>query len=331
MDGVDSVINNIDRLPNEILLSIFKFLPDRAIVNVTSTCNRYLKVGKKLRDESRYNLWNKRTVGFWDIPADVVARIDIYNDSDFDSENNECCVVSNSEEVSLTRPVIEGEDKGYAEFKPGYNEVALKYLIEKGCKLKRGDLIRFQDAIGYRNEGVSIYNGKEIIELESHFDDYGHLPREFKAIDEFPIGYFHCNFKDDGESEGGGYEFITHNCIIWFDHKPYLTEILENLTIGKHPNIKTERDILYTHFVHKNGRKYYIIVCGEEYYDYEFIGTVESKIVLNNNAKVMATNILKELDNIPFDADNWIGIPEMSVKDLEVLYLGYCDPSIKEE
>lgn len=273
------------KLPNEILLEIFKLLPCRDIVNITSTCKRYLQVGKALREDSGYKLWRKKTVAFWDIPEEIIAN---------DDDDEDCNIITDEK-----------------------RKIMLKYLIDQKFNIKRGDLIRLSSRVGYRNNGVAIYNGKEIIDLESEIDDYGYLPKEFKVIDEFPIGYFHSNFKGTGETEDG-YEFITHNSIIWFDHKPYLPEILKNLTIGK-PDIAENilYSIIFTYFTYKNGRRYYIIVCGEGYYSYDWNYCYKPL----ENAIEMVTKVLSDSNDIYFQSE--IGaIGRMKLKEnADVLFL----------
>lgn len=287
-------MDHTQKLPNEILFEIFGWLPDRDIVNVTSTCRRYWYIGYKLRKDSAYNLWNSKTVKFWDIPDEVI-------------------------------PLEDSNEKYIIEISKGKRRAALKYLLDKQFDIRRGDLIRFP-WINHKNgnDGVGIYNGTEIIELGSSLNqyEYGYLPQEFKVIDEFPIGYFYLNFKGEGESNGG-YEYITHSYIIWLDYKPYLPEILENITIGKHPDIKTKNDIdiIFTYFTHRNGRKYYIIACGrEEYYKFKRISGKGYDLLRKKAKRLMIQDLLKTETTYFLAYHNF---PKIECKDLEILYLEY--------
>ena len=66
-----------------------------------------------------------------------------------------------------------------------------------GCKLKykikprRGDTFVDLEECGYRNNGISFWNGAQIINMDHDSgDDYGETPREF-SYPEFPFEYFY--------------------------------------------------------------------------------------------------------------------------------------------
>lgn len=85
----------------------------------------------------------------------------------------------------------------------------------------RGDLIRFtpngiEDQL-YRNQGVWIWNGKEIQPLYTNVDDYGSVPPEFKVGKDFHPNHW--------------VNKIDHNSIIWLED-----EIIENIIIKNNLN-----------------------------------------------------------------------------------------------
>lgn len=79
-------------------------------------------------------------------------------------------------------------------------------MIKDGYNLVRGDILvlLFLDP-GYRNDGLMIYDGDNIVKLDDVLDEYGSVPSQFKVITEFPILYWS--------------EIIGHNMIVHFDLK----------------------------------------------------------------------------------------------------------------
>jgi len=77
--------------------------------------------------------------------------------------------------------------------------------------LERGDIIRFTEngehIKKYKNEGVTIWNGKKVILLDRNIDIHGTIPREFSIGREFPAEYWtNC---------------IDHNRIVHLDDNIY--------------------------------------------------------------------------------------------------------------
>lgn len=77
-------------------------------------------------------------------------------------------------------------------------------IIGDLSKIKRGDLILIEKinkkkVDKHRNNGKFIWDGKKFMELESEYDEYGSIRKDFLTFDEFPLGYW--------------YEAIDHNCI----------------------------------------------------------------------------------------------------------------------
>lgn len=220
-------VSHIGKCPDEILTYISSFLDDQDVVNLTSTCKRFHKL--KVRDESRYNLWNSTYPKLWTIPEDIISE----------TESNT--------EITLEE-----------------SQIALEYLQSLKVDIRRGDFIEFkvemEDQCG--NEGLAIYDGKQIVNLDRKYSE-GCLPSQFKAIDEFPINYFHVNCFNKVRC-------IDYNFIIWFDHKPYLDQILANIKCDD--KLCSEKTV-YTHFIHKNGRKYYIVLCDEHFFTFKRIAS----------------------------------------------------------
>jgi len=97
-----------------------------------------------------------------------------------------------------------------------YTNKAYKFIfdpIKDHPNIKRGDLIRFtKDGIqehGYRNEGVWIWDGQKLCQLDTNIDDYGSIPSNFKVGKEFKIDHWLGK--------------ISHNAIIWLEDELYST------------------------------------------------------------------------------------------------------------
>lgn len=56
--------------------------------------------------------------------------------------------------------------------------------------MKSGDLIENIHESGYRSDGVYIYDGIDVIDLDYEYDDYGSIPKKFISIVDFRIGYW---------------------------------------------------------------------------------------------------------------------------------------------
>ena len=129
-------------------------------------------------------------------------------------------------------------------------------LIKRGDNPQRGDLISVEIPKEERNDGLLIYDGSEVRQLEHEPDEYGNIPREFKVITEFPIDYWH---NDKVERP------IVHNSIVWFDTLPFLDELIDNIKYEKVDG----KFMLYTTFTYK--RKPYRIIYSYPDTEYEDI------------------------------------------------------------
>ena len=96
-----------------------------------------------------------------------------------------------------------------------FREILLKYLLETGVDLRRGDIVLVKSLKGFGNHGRFIFNGQLIEELDREVDEYGSVPSTYLVIGEFPITYWHG--------------ITHHNGIVWFDPTPYKKLILDNI------------------------------------------------------------------------------------------------------
>lgn len=85
---------------------------------------------------------------------------------------------------------------------------ALTEELRTHLDIRRGDVVFIEDYLGYRNNGMMIFNGKRVIPLDSEPDDYGTVPKEFQVITEFPIMYW-C-------------DTITHNSYVPFNFSKHI-------------------------------------------------------------------------------------------------------------
>ena len=138
-----------------------------------------------------------------------------------------------------------------------YSTRMLEILNKSNIDLNRGDFVRIEEGT-YRNDGLFIFDGKQLIDLESDLDDYGYLPEQFKSLKEFPLGYHH------------GEDGITHNSIIWLDYVEILDECLENVRYDYLPEIMDaddgDDDIKYVFTTFHYEENEYTIVWDYPYY-----------------------------------------------------------------
>lgn len=109
----------------------------------------------------------------------------------------------------ITEPLT---DDDYAEDVLLHNiNLLAPYVIQQGGK--RGDMVHIEGVIGYRNSGVFAFDGTTVIELDSDFNEYGTVPKQFQVITEFPIDYFSNVLGNQ----------------VWFDQTPYAEEMINTL------------------------------------------------------------------------------------------------------
>ena len=185
-----------------------------------------------------------------------------------------------------THTIPKGAVKIEEDFCPTEKELgkALTYMRSKNITPNFGDLVEFKEYSGYRNDGIMIFDGEKIIDLDSEIDDYGALPQNFRVLTKnadgtrFPLFYWHDYFRnysndagdaDDADDAGDddSWRGIDHNVIVWFDHRPYLDEIVENITYDKKlykSTSKKDKYAIYTHFTNDDGTRIYIVLIYQE-------------------------------------------------------------------
>jgi len=159
-------------------------------------------------------------------------------------------------------------------------EEIFNYILEKlydsNYNLVRGDLICFEGLNSYRNDGVYIFNGNKIVELSYEIDDYGHLPEEFTVINNnVPIRYWQYNEDHKG---------ISHNNLVWFDHKLVKQQCIDNII--------DVNDELFTTFKYNN--KIYKIYAYRSEFDEESRITKENFVSILLNADILSLEIIDE-------------------------------------
>lgn len=135
--------------------------------------------------------------------------------------------------------------------------------------LQWGDLVVFANTIAYRNDGLTIFDGEKLVDLFPEPDEYGSLPPNFRVLEKHPvtdqvvpITYWHRGDLRDSR-------FITHNSIVWFDHRKFSKELLSNLTYDE---TRYNKPALYTWFIHPvdNIPTYIVVnIVDEPEFDYK--------------------------------------------------------------
>ena len=136
-------------------------------------------------------------------------------------------------------------------------EQALDYLTSQGIAPRFGDLIEFEGNSGYRNNGIAIFDGRKIIDLDAEPDDYGTLPQCFRVLEinptgvRFPIRYWH-------NLTGEDWRGIEHNYYVWFDHRPYRDQLIDNVRYDN--QLFNGKYAVFTHFLLEDGTKVYLVL-----------------------------------------------------------------------
>lgn len=116
-------------------------------------------------------------------------------------------------------------------------EIMLGKLKKSKADLKWGDFVCNNDPEPYRNDGLMMFNGKKLVQLDFQdcFDEYGHLPAEFEVLRLHPEtkelilpDYWHGIF---AKNRPDGSRFIGHNDLVNFDQTKHADEIIENMQI----------------------------------------------------------------------------------------------------
>jgi hypothetical protein len=184
-------------------------------------------------------------------------------------------------------------------------DVALNYLKQINANLVNGDLICFLCFSGYRNDGIAIYDGTNIINLNYDIDDYGCLPKKFQIItDGVPINYWHTI--EDINTDM--HDYISHNSIVWLD----ITQTVPNTKINIRDYILMSiqyEQINQRYCIATSFGKYKIIFqYDEDIYDEQINENTSSKIIneLTENFRQILENttdlLILECDSGEYDS-----------------------------
>ena len=114
---------------------------------------------------------------------------------------------------------------------------------------------------GYRNDGIAIFDGEKIINLDFESDDYGTLPSQFTVLQltttghRYPVNYWHDVFQE-------GWLGLTHNHYVWFDHRPYIDQCTTNVIYDD--QLFPGKYAMYTHFINDDGQPVYKFYYGRQ-------------------------------------------------------------------
>lgn len=170
--------------------------------------------------------------------------------------------------------------------------------------IRRGDIIELTCVSGYRNDGLFIWDGEKVMDLENDIDDYGNVPQEFKVLDYsndmknkntiiehnpeilpilknlfldddnyyIPLDIlklieeFSINIKVFDPKHWDG--MIDHNSIVWFDYTMYLDELIQNLS---YEYVALQKGWVFYTFC-KLPYDDHLVVFEYDYYEHETVG-----------------------------------------------------------
>jgi len=103
--------------------------------------------------------------------------------------------------------------------------LGLTYLRNCFADIRTGDIVEFEGNSGYRNDGITIFDGKHLVDLYRGIDENGMIPRCFRVIlGGVPVDYWHSQSQDFG--------YIAHNYNVWFNHHAYISQCVANIKYG---------------------------------------------------------------------------------------------------
>jgi len=103
-------------------------------------------------------------------------------------------------------------------------------------KIRKGDTIRLSQQYNiYRNEGVIIYDGNKLLNLDITIDEESNLPPEIK-INDFPITSYFENS-------------VEHNNVVWFDTKNTQPQLIQEYKDGYSGFYKYQTTGLYKDYI----------------------------------------------------------------------------------
>ena len=125
--------------------------------------------------------------------------------------------------------------------------------------MKRGDIIEDIDQSGYRSEGVYLFDGKNVVEQNDEYDDYGSPPEDFKIITEFQPGHWDQPLEVNDKYVSGNSEFYWHS-----EDLPCAIDPIESgLRDAIKNNLQRENEEYYVVFTHNKLK--YLVYLRDDY------------------------------------------------------------------
>jgi hypothetical protein len=80
---------------------------------------------------------------------------------------------------------------------------------------RRGDIVKIRELAGCDNNWTYIFDGRQVVPLarDPTLDEFGYVPASFRVLEEGGFGPKYWS------------EAVAHNRIIWFDARPFLSQI----------------------------------------------------------------------------------------------------------
>ena len=138
--------------------------------------------------------------------------------------------------------------------------------------LKRGDIIEDISTSGYRRQGVYMYDGENVIDLNYEKDEYGSPSKEFLVFKEFPPDYWENFYMDENS-----YKKLNINNIYcpnekskfyWDDLNPVLVDknvLLPIVEKGLSKDVKSNKFYYYNFVIVDYKDKKYRVVIPDDF------------------------------------------------------------------
>lgn len=220
-------LNVLNNLPQDVWENVLMNLPP---IKIIEHCNEFPEVDKYCK---LHNIIEKRKMKGFPRPSGHCAAFD-----------------ASTESQNYDLDYLKGNKLAVA-----LNKILIK-LYKNNANLVFGDLICTTGFGGYRNDGIYIFDGIKIIELDREIDDYGALPSIFTIIttgapveywcrDDYRGGSDHIIKWSGNESQG-----IAHNSYVWLNLVDIRDQCINNVALESEENkvITTFKydDIVYT-------------------------------------------------------------------------------------
>lgn len=131
-------------------------------------------------------------------------------------------------------------------------DAALEEVRSNGWPIKKGDFVSFSKIPADRNEGMTMFDGTRLVNLNREVsDEYGAVPMCFEAIsgkEYFPVNYWH---------DSPVFRHLVHNiALVPFDPVIFISELQKNL--------REEKEMIYSSFVDPHSKVKYRIYLDED-------------------------------------------------------------------